>query len=81
MKKKRFKFFKMFELKDDGKLKENTENEENIFLKDKILSFFINFKSQNGQYKIVWIIRIFFWFCILALAVYGTIYNIIQFFK
>lgn len=65
----------MFELKDD----ENSE--ENIFLKDKILSFFTNFKSQSGQYKIVWIIRIFFWFCILMLAVYGTIYNIIQFFK
>ena len=75
-KKKENPFLKIFEnLNTDNEPEADTENER-ILIKDKIKSFFQNFRYQSLTYQVVWSIRILCWLLICAAAVYGVVIRI-----
>ena len=75
-KKKENPFLKIFEnLNTDNEPEANTGTER-ILIKDKIKSFFQNFRYQSLTYQVVWSIRILCWLLICAAAVYGVVIRI-----
>ena len=75
-KKKENPFLKIFEnLNTDNEPEDDTETER-ILIKDKIKSFFQNFRYQSLTYQVVWFIRILSWLLICAAAIYGVVIRI-----
>ena len=65
-KKKRLdEFLSFFENKKSG------EENENLAVLQRIMSFLKNFRSQSLQYKIVWTVRIALWAILVCVAVSG----------
>ena len=65
-KKKRLdEFLSFFENKKSG------EENENLAVLQRIMSFLKNFGSQSLQYKIVWTVRIALWAILVCAAVSG----------
>ncbi len=65
-KKKRLdEFLSFFENKKSG------EENENLAVLQRIMSFLKNFRSQSLQYKIVWTVRITLWAILVCVAVSG----------
>lgn len=65
-KKKRLdEFLSFFENKKSG------EENENLAVLQRIMSFLKNFRSQSLQYKIVWTVRIALWTILVCAAVSG----------
>lgn len=52
------------------------ENEERVFIKDKIINFIKNYKYQSFIYQVAWFIRILCWILICIAAVYGAVSRI-----
>lgn len=73
-KKKDNPFIKMFENQNSKDEKNNCF--ETLSLKEKINTFFKLFKYQSGEFKIVWIIRIFCWVIIIAVTLFGAVIKI-----
>lgn len=70
--KKENPFLKMFENKQEI----DQKREDNILLKERLITFFKNYKYQSLQYQVVWAIRIFCWILLCAIAVFGVIVRI-----
>lgn len=51
--------------------KKTEEENENIAVLQRIMSFLKNFRSQSLQYKIVWTVRIALWAILVCAAVSG----------
>lgn len=75
-KKKENPFLKMFENLNKDNEPEVDKKNERILIKDKIKSFFQNFRYQSLTYQVVWSIRILCWLLICAAAVYGVVIRI-----
>ncbi len=58
-------FLSFFENKKSG------EENENLAVLQRIMSFLKNFRSQSLQYKIVWTVRITLWAILVCVAVSG----------
>lgn len=70
--KKENPFLKMFENKQET----DQEREDNLLLKERLITFFKNYKHQSLQYQVVWAVRIFCWILLCAIAVFGVIVRI-----
>lgn len=75
MKKKWLDFFRK---KENDKASENEQNET---LREIVKNFISNFRHQGAQYKIVWSVRILCWALIFAVAVFGALVRILEYFK